>query len=293
MHQQDLTKTVTVQKFVIPGWLLVSIAGVLLVYAIVGELAGFHLIILRGPEAKAVTHRLMECAFLWTVCCSGIGWAIHLRRTRPCHQGRFWPITSVPALAVVWAAAIELVQDFSGNRFPTGMPMWFYWVPPALQIGAGCIFVALLWWQCKTWKRWGATGICPVCRYDLTGNQSGRCPECGTYIESDPRTLAYFYSRKHRWLPELNSFETAGERQTAHRRAIKQEQRTVRGWLGLPLAFVPALCFHPAIETWLGKLWGGTLGASIALAIVLIADNRRRLRARLRQQLGTQRPTTD
>jgi hypothetical protein len=26
-------------------------------------------------------------------------------------------------------------------------------------------------------------GCCPVCTYDLTGNVSGRCPECGTPFE--------------------------------------------------------------------------------------------------------------
>lgn len=26
-------------------------------------------------------------------------------------------------------------------------------------------------------------GFCRVCRYDLTGNVSGRCPECGTTID--------------------------------------------------------------------------------------------------------------
>ena len=26
------------------------------------------------------------------------------------------------------------------------------------------------------------TGVCPICGYDLTGNVSGRCPECGRKI---------------------------------------------------------------------------------------------------------------
>jgi hypothetical protein len=25
-------------------------------------------------------------------------------------------------------------------------------------------------------------GHCPICRYDLQGNESGRCPECGTAV---------------------------------------------------------------------------------------------------------------
>lgn len=29
---------------------------------------------------------------------------------------------------------------------------------------------------------WGKPENCPKCGYDLTGNASGRCPECGTQI---------------------------------------------------------------------------------------------------------------
>ena len=30
------------------------------------------------------------------------------------------------------------------------------------------------------------TNRCSTCGYDLTGNTSGRCPECGTHIEARP-----------------------------------------------------------------------------------------------------------
>ncbi|MCC7290557.1 MAG: hypothetical protein IT449_00685 [Phycisphaerales bacterium] len=29
---------------------------------------------------------------------------------------------------------------------------------------------------------WGDPSTCPECQYDLTGNASGRCPECGLKI---------------------------------------------------------------------------------------------------------------
>lgn len=32
----------------------------------------------------------------------------------------------------------------------------------------------------RSWRRW--RGACEVCGYDLRGNRSGRCPECGTRI---------------------------------------------------------------------------------------------------------------
>lgn len=30
---------------------------------------------------------------------------------------------------------------------------------------------------------WGSPDACPECKYNLTGNESGNCPECGTKIE--------------------------------------------------------------------------------------------------------------
>ena len=113
--QRGLTETATIQKFVIPGWLLVSIAGLLLVYAIVAELAGFHLFLLRPWGGTVLVHRPMEFALLWTLCCTGVGWAIHLRRKRPRHQGRYWPITSLPTVTAIWASAIGLAQEYTQN----------------------------------------------------------------------------------------------------------------------------------------------------------------------------------
>lgn len=32
-------------------------------------------------------------------------------------------------------------------------------------------------------RRWAAEGKCTTCGYDLTGNVSGTCPECGTKLK--------------------------------------------------------------------------------------------------------------
>ena len=39
------------------------------------------------------------------------------------------------------------------------------------------------------WRRWRLIppGCCRACRYDLTGNESGVCPECGTTVERKDR----------------------------------------------------------------------------------------------------------
>jgi hypothetical protein len=53
-------------------------------------------------------------------------------------------------------------------------------------------FVAIGWMiLCDTWaerrKHGRRPGRCPRCKYDLTGNVSGVCPECGTQVAPDER----------------------------------------------------------------------------------------------------------
>jgi hypothetical protein len=57
----------------------------------------------------------------------------------------------------------------------------FSWVSiPLLFLFAPLFIVTLLAWK-KARKN--CNGHCVKCRYDLTGNISGVCPECGTPIE--------------------------------------------------------------------------------------------------------------
>ncbi len=52
------------------------------------------------------------------------------------------------------------------------VPIWM----PLVAIGAA---TAYLWW---TDRRPIPPGHCQKCGYNLTGNVSGRCPECGTAV---------------------------------------------------------------------------------------------------------------
>jgi hypothetical protein len=38
----------------------------------------------------------------------------------------------------------------------------------------------------RRWRRDAELGLCLKCRYDLRGNVSGRCPECGTLLTEEP-----------------------------------------------------------------------------------------------------------
>lgn len=62
-----------------------------------------------------------------------------------------------------------------------GIPLW---MPLALAAG----FSAFAnWRRCRLQPK---SGVCSSCGYDLTGNVSGRCPECGTPIRHKQRRHA-------------------------------------------------------------------------------------------------------
>jgi hypothetical protein len=54
------------------------------------------------------------------------------------------------------------------------------WIPAALA----AIPTVLLWWRDRRFPH----GFCQACGYDLTGNVSGRCPECGEPVATGNRT---------------------------------------------------------------------------------------------------------
>lgn len=68
-------------------------------------------------------------------------------------------------------------RDWSGittAQFPTVLPV-----------------VTVLAWCLIRHKKGNpiASGHCPACRYDLTGNTSGKCPECGEKVTLAPPTV--------------------------------------------------------------------------------------------------------
>ncbi len=59
-----------------------------------------------------------------------------------------------------------------------------YWIPFALF----AIPTAWLWWRDR--HRRIPPGHCQKCGYNLTGNVSGRCPECGSLLQANARQSA-------------------------------------------------------------------------------------------------------
>ena len=69
-----------------------------------------------------------------------------------------------------WAPVIQASRVAGGTCWYLGIPLWLPWMLCGLL--AWCS-----WRVCRVPPRG-----CARCGYDLTGNRSGRCPECGTEI---------------------------------------------------------------------------------------------------------------
>ncbi len=93
---------------------------------------------------------------------------------------------SYARLGLKWRGGVsihdKLPSPFEWNYLPTSNPRGVE-VPGWYPLAALAVPTAALWWRDR---RRHAPGHCRKCGYDLTGNVSGRCPECGTTIVPVP-----------------------------------------------------------------------------------------------------------
>ena len=68
-----------------------------------------------------------------------------------------------------------LIKEPPLYSFTVGAPLWAI-------VGAILVFPAVV--GARRYTHRIEVGHCPECRYDLTGNTSGVCPECGSRISS-------------------------------------------------------------------------------------------------------------
>ena len=115
----------------------------------------------RGRPVETVSDRLLLVGVLLLFSALSLSYTLYFRRRIDRH--RF----------VKYGYILLLVVGPAAASYPT---------VAAFSCAA---LIAILWWQ---EARRIPPGHCRQCRYDLTGNVSGRCPECGTPVAPAPES---------------------------------------------------------------------------------------------------------
>lgn len=232
-------------------------------------------------------QRVGECAALWTILCSGYIGVMMLRR-HPCPENsRVWPTTLVPILAGLWGSALEVQQRWADLSHPLSglVPSWrttavIMMIVPLSMGAMGAGILPILAWA---WRRMHRPGTCYGCGYDLRGNTSHRCPECGLQLGGD---------EDKNWVslrscPESLIFETAAQRDAAWRDAERLIRKR-RGPLILYVIGLPLLVAAMGVGEWdlFERSPGFGLGIALATGItgfvLVFAANRLEVRLRRR-----------
>jgi hypothetical protein len=102
------------------------------------------------------------------------------------------PATTRPAPSVVERAIARVPNAFYAPGRPPSYAYAAYvvpqWLPIALLTLPPIIKLAIVLIRRLARRRRRGRGLCGRCGYDLRGNESGTCPECGT--AATPLTLA-------------------------------------------------------------------------------------------------------
>jgi hypothetical protein len=150
---------------------------------------------------------------------AGAVWSSRLNRRRATHRivKRWGTVLCAVLVAIgvvsMWVEAGWLMPsgrsvwlwhgNLSTEMAPPGMVVgsfrwttefsWSFLTIPGLQVFPGswtarmpiwsCIAIVAAPTICAWWKPRRRAGLCGRCRYDLSGNTTGVCPECGTKLE--------------------------------------------------------------------------------------------------------------
>lgn len=156
-------------------WLSVLLQlAYLVIYVLVVRLLGFG-ILERSPYRSRFSTELLESAIAQTVIVTAMALAYQAVR-RPLDRALAIPFVLFPLTVGVIASGFQLGTSFQVSHDRQHWSVVFFVVLPA--IGGFMLSLLLLfetWILCRPHYSLG----CQECGYDLTGNVSGKCPECG------------------------------------------------------------------------------------------------------------------
>ncbi len=141
----------------------------------------------------------------------------------------------------------------------------------------------------RIWRRWGLVGLCHICQYDLRGNVSGVCPECGYETDGDSRINPYFFKKEFKWFPELGEFDRPSDRQRAVKKAKIANLKSFTGIALIVAGFGPLIVALRVKDAGFAGFWCWEMGCAVVVYFATFWMMRVRFRRLLREQLDAQR----
>ena len=98
------------------------------------------------------------------------------------HWTMYWFVSRFRLLELhsfVWLPSAEVSQVYGGTSRTVTIPLWMPLLLFGLPLG-----ILLARGPLRRWRR-HRRGLCLTCAYNLEGNTSGTCPECGTKVAGE------------------------------------------------------------------------------------------------------------
>ena len=161
------------------------IGGVPFAYFLVDELPRqlwmFRLESADHGVVSAVIGLTGVVVFLWWSFFWTLGGVVMAIRGRPLRFVSSWPVAAVPVVlctvqGIDWFRALASVTASSN-------PSWISLFGLLFGVGVGLLLTVALRQHVRVADRFARKGHCRKCGYDLTGNVTGVCSECGTKVK--------------------------------------------------------------------------------------------------------------
>ena len=162
-----------------------SILSIVVLYIVISERSGLYLLAPPIAGIDRIVSRCAEGMLLWTCSYCVLIWAaIAPRRPIFLTTRGVWYAAVVPVLMSAFAAAAETWRQVGGGPDYRKEGLWEVYLAIA-PLGFGIGLALVIGLQARLVKRLvrngsrvASFGTCS-CGYNLTGNVSGVCPECG------------------------------------------------------------------------------------------------------------------
>ena len=173
------------------GFTIVGVALATVSYACTAQLLGWPDIM--GDRNVAIWSRSLEAIFIWTCVWGALNMARPLtgqfRISRMLVIGMVIPPPVIGGIFSTVGVMIKHAELSCGVPRPIGMWRLIVGSPGLHPLMGGLVSGAtLLFASVFVGRMAPKRGVCRNCSYDLTGNISGICSECGTPVSNDDRS---------------------------------------------------------------------------------------------------------